>query len=95
MQFVVRFDRPATSTGPDAVLLTAARFSESYHEGMLVAYLFWDAEDAQVALVRAAHVVYIAAAGTASEPGRPAQTPDDAASEQTPAAGAAEFTAER
>ncbi len=75
MQFVVRFDRPATSTGPDAVLLSAQQFRESYHEGQLVAYLFLDGEERLVALVRAAHVVYIAVAGSASEPGRPAPPP--------------------
>jgi hypothetical protein len=71
VQYVVRFDRPATSTGPDAVLLSAHHFRESYHEGQLVAYLFLDEEERLVALVRSAHVVYIAVAGTASEPGRP------------------------
>lgn len=77
MQYVVRFDRPATSTGPDAVLLNAHQFRESYHEGQLVAYLFLDVEERLVALVRSAHVVYIAVAGTASEPGRPAPPATD------------------
>jgi hypothetical protein len=78
-QFVVRFDRSESSTGPDAVSIVAERFSESYRDGLIVAYAFFDAEGTQVAMVRAAHVVYIARAGTAVEPAQPAtgdvQTP--------------------
>jgi hypothetical protein len=68
MQYVVRFDRPAASTGPDAVLIAADRYSESYHEGRLAAYIFYDGDGGEVARVRAAQVVYVAVAGTAVEP---------------------------
>ena len=71
LQYVVRFDRPAASTGPDAVLIAAERFSESYHEGQLAAYVFYDGDDCEVARVRAAQVVYVAVAGVAVEPGPP------------------------
>jgi hypothetical protein len=76
VQYVVRFDRPGTSTGPDAVVLTAERYGEAYHEGHLVAYLFFDEEGREVAMVRSAHVVYIAVAGTAIEPAAP-PSPDE------------------
>lgn len=69
-QYVVRFDRQADSTGPDAVSIVAERFTESYREGAVSAYQFFDAEDNIVAMVRAARVVYIARAGTATEPPR-------------------------
>ncbi|MHB8576623.1 MAG: hypothetical protein ACYDCQ_14970 [Dehalococcoidia bacterium] len=68
MQFIVRFDRPAPSTGPDAVLIAAERYSEHFHDGQLAAYLFTDADGGEVARVRAAQVVYVAVAGTATEP---------------------------
>ena len=71
MQFVVRFDRTGTSTGPDAVVITASQFTEAYREGMLVAYHFFDEEGAEVAMVRAAQVTYIAIAGIAAEPRPP------------------------
>lgn len=68
MQYVVRFDRPRGSTGPDAVLVTADRWGESYREGQLVAYQFLDEDGSLVAMVRAAQVTYIAMAGFAEEP---------------------------
>ena len=74
MQFVVRFSRSPSSTGPDAVLVTAARYAEGYHEGHLVAYRFFDGDGEEVAMVRADEVTYVALAGHALEPG-PAAPP--------------------
>lgn len=68
MQFVVRFDRPRGSTGPDAVVVTADSWGESYREGQLIAYQFLDGDGGLVAMVRAAEVTYIAVAGYAVEP---------------------------
>ncbi len=50
------------------MLITADRFTESYHEGQLTAYQFFDDEGRQVALVRSAQVLYIAIAGSVQEP---------------------------
>jgi len=66
--FVVRFDRLADSTGPDAASISADRYIESYHEGVLTAYRFLDGEDNEVAMVRAGRVAYIAHAGAVTEP---------------------------
>ena len=77
MEYVVRFSRTANSTGPDAVLIRAERYSESYHEGRLASYRFFDAEDVEVALVRAEDVTYIACAGRAVEPDAPERALDD------------------
>ncbi len=68
VQYAVRFNRSLDSTGPDAVLITADHFTESYREGQLTAYQFLDSEGRQVALVRAAQVLYIAIAGCVQEP---------------------------
>jgi hypothetical protein len=67
VQYAVRFDRSLDSTGPDAVLITADRYAECYREGQLTAYQFFDVEGRQVALVRAAQVLYIAVAGCVQE----------------------------
>jgi len=75
VDFVVRFDRLADSTGPDAASISAARYLESYHEGVLVAYRFLDAEGNEVAMVRAARVAYIARAGSVTEPAQPPVAP--------------------
>lgn len=78
MLFVVRFDRQADSTGPDAASINAERYVESYHEGLLVAYRFLDAEGNEVAMVRAARVAYIARAGAVTEPAQPPAVPAEA-----------------
>jgi len=67
MQYAVRFDRSSTSSGPDAVLIEAERYSESYSEGRLAAYRFFDEQGRETAMVRAHQVVYIALAGTTVE----------------------------
>lgn len=71
MQFVVRFDRQGDSTGPDVVTITADRYTESYHEGALSAYRFFDGDGREIAMVRAARVTYVAAAGAVVEPAAP------------------------
>jgi hypothetical protein len=68
MPYVVRFDRAAVSTGPDAVVIAAERYAESYREGRLEAYRFFDGDGEEVAMVRAGGVVYIARAGVVEEP---------------------------
>lgn len=75
MVFVVRFDRLADSTGPDAASISAERYVESFHEGALVAYRFLDADGIETAMVRAARVVYIARAGSVTEPAQPPVVP--------------------
>ncbi|HLZ70687.1 MAG TPA: hypothetical protein VKV26_12370 [Dehalococcoidia bacterium] len=80
MVFVVRFDRLADSTGPDAASISAERYIESYHEGVLTAYRFLDDDGNEVAMVRAARVAYIARAGAVTEPAQ--QTPAAAAGEE-------------
>ncbi|HZQ36995.1 MAG TPA: hypothetical protein VFD32_13780 [Dehalococcoidia bacterium] len=78
MVFVVRFDRQADSTGPDAASISAERYVESYHEGVLVAYRFLDVDGNEVAMVRAARVAYIARAGSVTEPAQPPIAPLEA-----------------
>ena len=75
MPYVVRFDRAAVSTGPDAVVIAAERYTESYREGRLEAYRFFDGDGEEIAMVRAAGVVYIARAGVVEEP-PPAPEPE-------------------
>jgi len=74
MPYVVRFDRAAVSTGPDAVIIDAERYAESYREGRLEAYRFFDSDGEEVAMVRAAGVVYIARTGIVEEPPRPLES---------------------
>jgi len=74
VQFVVRFDRQGDSTGPDVVTVVAERYAESFHEGALSAYRFFDADGREIAMIRAARVTYVAAAGAVVEPAA-AQTP--------------------
>lgn len=76
MPYVVRFDRPAVSTGPDAVVIDAARYADGYREGRLESYRFFDADNREVAMVRAPGVVYIAQAGTVVEPEPAAESPE-------------------
>lgn len=76
MPYVVRFDRAAVSTGPDAVVIAADRYAESYREGRLEAYRFFDAEGEEVAMVRGSGVVYIARAGVVEEPEPPPELND-------------------
>ena len=92
MSYVVRFDRAAFSTGPDAVIIDAERYAESYREGRLEAYRFFNNDGEEVAMVRAAGVVYIARHGVVEEPPRPLEpvpaTPPQP--DATPPSGAAE-----
>ena len=68
MPYVVRFDRATVSTGPDAVLIAATRYSESYREGHIEAYRFFNDDGEEIAMVRATGVVYVARAGVVEEP---------------------------
>jgi hypothetical protein len=74
VEYVVRFDRSPDSTGPDAIVVHAARYVESYHEGVLQAYRFLDVDGGEVAMVRSPRVAYIAIAGTVSEPASEEET---------------------
>jgi hypothetical protein len=75
MPYIVRFDRATVSTGPDAVVIAAARYPEGYRDGHIEAYRFFNDDGEEVAMVRAAGVVYVARAGVVEEPESPEPPP--------------------
>lgn len=93
MPYVVRFDRPSVSTGPDAVVIDAVRYADGYREGRLESYRFFDADNREIAMVRAPGVVYIAQAGTVAEPEQAVPDAPQPPSDAEPAE--AEIEAER